>query len=342
MFQLNKNSVLVGVAILAIVVTGCLLLINANPNIASSFAKLGASDDAVAQNAIKYISENLLKPEQVASLESFSMESGLIKLKVNVDGKSYNSYATRDGKFLFPLDPIEMNPIPSDQNAKAEVQQEARSETPPALAKVEKSMLEAYIVSRCPFGLQIQRAMADAIKTIPALAEHLKVMYMGAIVNGKITAMHGDAEAQENLRQICIRDEQRSKYWAYVSCQLEKGDTTGCQTSAGINATKLNGCVSDASRGLSYAKEDFDSTAKYGVEGSPTVILNGKKVSEFDFGGRSSEAMKSLICNSSTTAQEFCSTKLNTEQAATSFSLVYAGAQATVPAGSNTSCAPAN
>ncbi|MSU60408.1 MAG: hypothetical protein EXS52_00635, partial [Candidatus Staskawiczbacteria bacterium] len=132
MFQLNKNSILVGVAILAVVVTGCLLLVNANPNIASSFSKLGASDDAVAKNAIEYISKKLLKPEQAASLESFSMESGLIKLKVNVDGKSYNSYVTRDGKLLFPLDPIEMNPIPSDQNAKAEVRQEAQPETPPA------------------------------------------------------------------------------------------------------------------------------------------------------------------------------------------------------------------
>lgn|SRR3989344_650902 len=345
MFQLNKNSILVGVAVLAIIVTGCLLLININPNAKALLLGFGMSGETVANNAVAYINQNLLQEGQTASLESFSEESGIIKIKVNVNGKSYNSYVTKDGKFLFPTDPIPMEAKTNDESAQAEAQQPNQPKTSPTLAKVDASMLEAYVVSRCPFGLQIQRAMYDAIKNIPALTENLRVRYIGSIVNGKVTAMHGDAEAQENLRQICVRDEQRSKYWDYVSCQMEKGDTAGCQESTGINATKLNGCMSDANRGLSYAKEDFDLTAKYGIEGSPTVILNGVRVSEFDFGGRSSDAIKTLICNSSTTPSEFCSTTLNTQQAATSFSLTYAGATPSASANTNsanTNCAPTN
>src|SRR3989344_3437585 len=271
MFQLNKNSILVGVAVLAIIVTGCLLLININPNAKALLLGFGMSGETVANNAVAYINQNLLQEGQTASLESFSEESGIIKIKVNVNGKSYNSYVTKDGKFLFPTDPIPMEAKTNDESAQA--------------------------------------------------------------------------EAQENLRQICVRDEQRSKYWDYVSCQMEKGDTAGCQESTGINATKLNGCMSDANRRLSYAKEDFDLTAKYGIEGSPTVILNGVRVSEFDFGGRSSDAIKTLICNSSTTPSEFCSTTLNTQQAATSFSLTYAGATPSASANTNsanTNCAPTN
>ncbi len=109
MFRLNKNSVLVGVAILAIIVTGCLLLININPNVRTLFSGLGMSNKAVAKNAVEYINKNLLQPGQTVSLESFSEESGLIKLKVNVDGKSYNSYVSRDGKLLFPVDPVMMD-----------------------------------------------------------------------------------------------------------------------------------------------------------------------------------------------------------------------------------------
>lgn len=345
MVQLNKNSVLVVVAVLAIIVTGCLLLINANPNIKSLFSRSEMSSQTVAKSAVEYINQNLLQPGQTASLESFSAESGLIKLKVNVNGKRYNSYVTKDGKFLFPLDPIEMAPKANDETVGVQQPVEVtQPKNPVTLAKVDKPMLEAYVVSRCPFGLQMQRVMYDAVKSIPALAENLMVRYIGSIVNGKVTAMHGEPEAQENLRQICIRDEQRSKYWAYVSCQMQKGDTAGCQESAGINESKLNGCISNPDRGVAYAKEDFDLTAKYGIEGSPTVILNGVRVSEFDFGGRSSEAIKTLVCSSSIRPPEFCWTKLNTEQAATSFSLVYATAGSSAPTGNsaNTNCAPAN
>jgi len=40
-------------------------------------------------------------------------------------------------------------------------------------------------------------------------------------VNNTIKSMHGAAEAQENLRQICIREEQSGKYWDYVRCYIE-------------------------------------------------------------------------------------------------------------------------
>jgi hypothetical protein len=35
------------------------------------------------------------------------------------------------------------------------------------------------------------------------------------VKNGKIASMHGDEEAKENLRQICIREEQKDKYWLF-------------------------------------------------------------------------------------------------------------------------------
>src|SRR3989344_5075642 len=72
MFQLNKNSILVGVAVLAIIVTGCLLLININPNAKALLLGFGMSGETVANNAVAYINQNLLQEGQTASLESFS------------------------------------------------------------------------------------------------------------------------------------------------------------------------------------------------------------------------------------------------------------------------------
>ena len=55
----------------------------------------------------------------------------------------------------------------------------------------------------------------------------------------------------------------------------------------------------------------------------PTLILNEKDVSEFDFGGRTAEAVKTVLCCGFNNQPSFCSQKLTTEQAASSFSETY-------------------
>jgi hypothetical protein len=171
----------------------------------------------------------------------------------------------------------------------------------------------------------MQRMMADAINSVPQLAQYIKVRYMGEVSGNTITSMHGDAEAQENLRQICIREEQSSKYWSYVACQMKTGDTAGCEKSTGIDSAKLNACTSSTSRGVAYAKEDFDLSTQYSVTGSPTLILGGKNVSEFYFGGRTSDAVKTMVCTAFNSQPGFCSQTLNTAEAASSFSETYEG-----------------
>ncbi len=339
MIQLNKQSILIGVAVLAIIITGVLISANGNSNTTLSFLKFNffTSPKGVAEKAVAYLNSKVLLQGQSATLNSFSEESGVIKVNIKItsaDGsKDYNSYITKDGKLFFP-DVLVLGDSKNQQPSPS-----ATTSTPATLAKVDKPMLEAYVVSDCPFGLQMQRVMDNAIANIPSLGQYLKVRYIGSVVNGAITSMHGDKEAQENLRQICLRDEQASKYWAYVSCYMRKGDSTACQVSEKIDANKLSACMTDSKRGLAYAKEDFDLNTKYNIQGSPTLILNGTQVSEFDFGGRASNTIKTLICNSSSKEPDFCSTALNTETAATSFSLTYAGSGSSANNAAN--CAPA-
>ena len=327
--NINRNTLLIGVAVVGVIITGVLIFAGSGSGFSLSNLTLGfgTSNEQVAKKAVDYINSNGLSSETV-SLVSASQESGLIKIKIKIGDKEFDSYVTKDGKFLFPQ-------LPIDMSAKTDEQPEATKQTCDNLTKTDKPQLEAFVVARCPFGLQMQRVLADVVKNAPALDSNIIVRYMGSISNGKITAMHGDAEAQENLRQICIRDEQHSKYWAYVSCQMKSGDTAGCEKSAGVDSSKLSACMTDSNRGLAYAKEDFDLSDKYGVQGSPTLILDGLQISESDFGGRSTEALKSIICCASNSQPGICSTKLNTAEAAASFSETYAGSG---NSNSNASC----
>lgn len=332
--KLDNNLVLLFLAVLGVFITLTLIIDNSS-----------LSTQKIAKKSVNYLNKNILQEGQKADLVDFSKESGVIKIKIKIGDNDYDSYVTKDGKLFFP-EVLKINPKEDkavDQNKNSQASDSKAKQTCENIAKSDSPILEAYIVSKCPFGLQMQRAMADAIKNIPSLEKSIKVRYIGNIYEGKITAMHGDAEAQENLRQICLREEQSNKYWKYISCHIGAGDVDGCLNSVGVNINKLGECMTNKNKGIAYAKDDFDLSSKYGISGSPTLMLNGQLVSEFDFGGRSSDAIKNILSCAFKKKPDFSSTQLNTYQAAPSFSLTYASSAGNSQPGSgnnNPSCAP--
>lgn len=345
--KIDKNMALVGIAVIAIIITGVLIFAKSNGKFSfSNFSLFGSSPTQIGQKAVDYINNNKLSSSKV-TLKSASEVSGLIKISIDVGGQAYNSYVTKDGRFLFPNTPIDMKPAKTATSASASSSTtQTAAKDASSVTKAAKPMLEAFVVSSCPFGLQMQRAIADAVKNIPSLASSVVIRYIGSISNGVISSMHGPEEAAENLRQICIREEQPTKYYNYISCYMQKttataasgmplGDSPSCQASTGIDTAKLASCVSDPSRGLAYAQKDFDLGIKYNVSGSPTLILNGAPIDETGFGGRSSDGVKSMVCAGSNSPASFCSTKLNTTEAATSFSATYADASGSASSAAN-------
>lgn len=351
--KINKNNILVGIAIVGVIITGVLIFAQSGQgfSLASIF---GMSNDEIGKKAVDYINNNQLSQEP-ASLVSVSEASGLVKVKIKIGSSEFDSYATKDGNLLFPQ-AFDMSGNKDD--AVGANSGQTAEEIIAAIKKTDKPIVEAFVVSDCPFGLQMQRMIVDAVKSVPALASNVVVRYIGSISNGQPTSMHDASpngeEAKENLRQICIREEQPAKYWNYLACYMKKsagalpngmpiGDSTGCQASTGVNVASLNACVADSGRGIAYAKEDFDLSSQYNTAGSPTLVVNGVVTSEFTadnqpvFGSsRSSDEIKTIICEASTTAPGFCATELNTAQAAASFSETYASVSGAADA--NTNC----
>jgi hypothetical protein len=279
----------------------------------------------------------LAKENPVTNIRS---ESGLYVFDLNIDAngtpQKFTSYITKDGKIFFTggtkVSELGKTPATAQQPAQAKL-------TCADVKKADAAKVTAYVVSNCPYGLQMQRLMNKAIGEQPALANIFDVKYIGAITDGKITSMHGDAEAQENLRQICIREEQKTLYWPYVGCYMKEGKTDACLAQVGVNTSNLTACTTDAKRGLAFAQKDFDLQAKYNVGSSPTLLVNDSQiVSESDFGGRTADALKQVACCGSTTAGAYCSKDLTKTDVATAFSLTEAAAAGGVaPA----NCAPA-
>jgi hypothetical protein len=234
----------------------------------------------------------------------------------------YTSYITKDGKILFTSG----TKLDAKTAAPAAAGQAQQKKLTAADLKKGDGKLTAFVVSMCPYGLQTQRLWVKAMDEQPELSKYLDVKYIGSVTDGKIVSMHGEQEAQENHRQICIREEQSDTYYPYTSCYMKAGKTDECLASTGVDTAKVNACMADATRGVAYAKKDFDLATKLGVSASPTLVLNGSQtVSEFDFGGRVADAIKQLVCGGSKNAPAFCTKALSKDDVAVAFSETTAG-----------------
>ncbi len=189
---------------------------------------------------------------------------------------------------------------------------------PPAnIPKSDRPKVELFVMSYCPYGLQMEKGFLPVWQTLGKKADFdLKFVHY---------AMHGLKEVEENTRQHCIESEQPKVFQAYLSCFAAGGNSDGCLASAKVNTGKLKVCTdktdkqfgvmaqyNDQSKWLSGQFPIFpiDQTASegYGVQGSPTLVINGAIIDS----SRSPEAIKQAVCASFNNPPAECGQTLST------------------------------
>ena len=314
------------IAFFALILTGaaCFLIFR---NIENN--KLNKFKTQIIPNAVEKLVND---PSVKIKIDNVKDTNGIYEFEISMDSETnpeetpmkYISYITKDGEILF-ISGVKLNAKENEGETKGTT---AKKVTCEEVTKVEEPMLTAFVVSQCPYGVQAQRLFYKTITDLPELASALEVKYIGEVKDGKMTAMHGDEEAQENLKQICIREEQPNLYWPYVSCYMKEGKSDECLTSTGVNTNTLKVCTDDATKGLAYAQKDFDLANKFNVQDSPALLINNNDiVSEFDFGGRVPDAIKKIVCCGSKEEKEYCKKDLSTNEVAISFSETIEGVQ---------------
>ncbi|MDD5145258.1 MAG: hypothetical protein PHF44_00160 [Candidatus Pacebacteria bacterium] len=336
---MNKNFLLpISIVVAGLIIAGGIYYVNqgkaANQNMDQAETQFLSQSEA-AVLAIDFINKSLASEgvTTTADLLEATTTDSVYQIRFKIEENEYTAFVSKAGKYLFPT-AYELAKNNSDTNS-GDSNNNQQGNTCETLSKADSPVFDAFVVSQCPYGLQMQRVLAEVVKNIPSLAQNIKVRYIGAVQDNKITSMHGDVEAQENLRQICIREEQVNKYWNYVSCYMQAGNTDACLTSSGVDKTKLSSCMTDVAKGLKYAQQDFNLQNQRDVSGSPTLFINGKQVAESNFGGRTADALKTIICCGFNQEPSFCSQTLNTNSAGTGFSSTYEGSGGSSSGGCN-------
>jgi len=272
--------------------------------------------DEATKKAIAYVNANMLAPGVTATYKDVKTQDGLYAFKLTVEGQDYDAYVTKSGKFFFPQ-VIDI----SGADAAAET-----TETPTQVTKTDKPDVKVFIMSYCPYGLQMQKAYLPVYNLLKDKAT------MGIyFVN---YAMHGKKELDENLRQYCIQKEQTDKMAAYLECFTTStpgadgvADYAGCLTKAAVDKTKLSACVvaadtefkvtanfdnKDSWLSGTYPKFEVNDAlnVQYKVAGSPTVVINDVNASNM-MASRSAEGLKQVVCAAFNQQPEECSTVLS-------------------------------
>lgn len=254
------------------------------------------SGNDIGPKAVDFVNSELLQGSGEVTLSSVSEEEGFYKVLVDYNGQDVPIYFTKNGYYmgsvLLPLDSASVTGDVVDNTQTQDV------------PKSDKPVVELFVMSHCPYGTQAEKGLLPVLNLLGDKVDfNLRFVYY---------AMHPSAgEVEEQLRQYCIQDEQEDKFNDYLECFLEEGDSSGCLTEAGIDKTKMNSCYNavDKEFGVLDSKEDTSSwlsgryplfnvdkalNDKYGVAGSPTLVINGVTVSS----GRSPAAMLDAICSS--------------------------------------------
>ncbi len=271
-------------------------------------ASTGVSANVAGERVIKYINENLVQAGETATLVSTEDLGGLYKINTLYQNNKLAVYCDKDGTILFVSQPLLIN----------ETQSALAAST--TIPKEDKATAELFVMSFCPYGVQAEQTMKSVVDAIGSKAD-IKVRFIASVEGttaDSVQSLHGINEAMEDLRQLCIMKYYPDKYWSYLmdvdqNCYPNSRDATAldaCWKAAAqnqsIDASKIDTC-SKGQEGLDLMKLDEAAANKYGVSGSPTLVINGAVYN----GARTASAFQNAICSGFNSPPAECGQVIN-------------------------------
>lgn len=278
--------------------------------------------ERVRERVRELVDGKLLQSGTEFEVGEVTEESGLYKVRITVSGQELSSYITKDmDKFIPELIAVkqldEMEKIEPPKPAKTTVE-----------AKNDKPVVEVFVMSHCPFGVQIEKGI---LPVFAALRDKID-----ARIKFVSYAMHGEAELKEQMRQYCIEQKAPQQHYAYLECFVagdgKESSAVSCMQKTGINQQVIAQCAqatdaqykvmaqfNDKSTWVSGSYPPFDihkaDNEKYAVQGSPTLVINGEEIQS----GRDSQSLLTAICSGFTTPPAECSQPLSSAQPSAGF-----------------------
>lgn len=271
-------------------------------------------DEAKAK-ALDFVNTTLLQGGQ-AQITNVVDKEDYYEITVNLgEGQEITSGLTKDGeKFFSYVMDIE------EETVKAQEAKTASAENQPPAVEAPKSdrpKVELFVMSHCPYGTQIEKGILPVLKEI------------GNDIDFELKfcdyAMHGKVELDEQLKQVCIQENEPDKLTAYLECFLaDQNSGEACLAEVGINKTQLTSCIAATDKEYQVSALFADQSSwksgrypqfnvhqadnqAYGITGSPGFVVNGAKIQT----GRDANSLLKTICSGFNNPPAGCTAQLS-------------------------------
>ncbi len=281
-------------------------------------------NDKLKEAVTNFVNNYLIKgggKDVKVEIGKISKEEGLIKVNITLQGQDQPIYLTPSGsKIAFQVISLddykkEVATQQAAQKKAAEVSEENKNDKP---------QVDIFVMSYCPYGTQFEKGIIPVLRLLKDKID--------ARIRFVDYAMHNKKELDENVVQYCIQKNTPDKFYDYLDCFLESGKSKECVQKTGIDADKLASCsdttdkqfkVSENFKDKSTWKGQFPTfdidkadNAKYGVQGSPTLIINGQKIQP---AGRDAKHLLEAVCGGFKNPPAECQKELSSKAPSSGF-----------------------
>lgn len=172
---------------------------------------------------------------------------------------------------------------------------------PAAAAPAGKVSVEFYVMSQCPFGVQVENAFKPVLAKMGDHVDFQLHFIANEDPNQAVgfSAMHGETEVLGNIWQLCAIDQYGDdyKYMDFIECMNRDmrsipNNAEACATSGGLDAAALKACAT-GQKGKDLLSASIKKTQARRATGSPTIYIADQRYS----GGRTENDFIRAICN---------------------------------------------
>ena len=153
--------------------------------------------------------------------------------------------------------------------------------------------IDLFIMSDCPYGRKAVEGLKEAVDNFGTELK-FDIHYIASEQGDGFKSLHGQYEWEENVRQLCAKDIDSTKYLDYIYCRSINGvrgvDWQSCATSSGFDTTAMQTCFDG--KGKDLLREDIKIGNGLSVSASPTWLTNNR----FKFSGVDAETIRGNFC----------------------------------------------
>jgi predicted DsbA family dithiol-disulfide isomerase len=162
----------------------------------------------------------------------------------------------------------------------------------------DKVKVEFYVMSQCPYGTQVENAIAPALENLGDAVNFQLDYIVSETSPGVFQSLHGEKEVKGDIVQLCAMKyyPDNYQYVKFIVCQNKDAanvDTNwqACAQENGMDFAKLKTCL-EGDEGKNLLRASMQRAQARQASGSPTIFIGDAAYS----GQRDSLSFQTAIC----------------------------------------------